>query len=266
MSDIHGNYEKYTTALEVISFNEDDTLFVLGDVVDRGNNSMMILLDMMCRFNVMPILGNHEFMALSVLRVLTKEITDDTLSEFDEDFLTGMGHWIEDGGQATLNEFNSLSQDERESILEYLEEFQLYDEVSVGGKDYVLVHAGLSNFSENKRLDNYELHELIFEKPDYGKVYFKDKILVTGHAPTRLIVPDSDKIYKANNHIAIDCGCGFGGKLDTLAAGFEQQLDKLFKSDAIDITSDISVLEKMMARDGLTGENPLAQALADRQA
>lgn len=40
--------------------------------------------------------------------------------------------------------------------------------------------------------------------------------------------------------------------LDKLVAGFEKQLDMLFKSDAIDITSDIKVLEKMMQMDGLT--------------
>lgn len=41
--------------------------------------------------------------------------------------------------------------------------------------------------------------------------------------------------------------------LDKLAEGFRQQLDKLFRTDAIDISSDIEVLETMMARDGLTG-------------
>lgn len=40
--------------------------------------------------------------------------------------------------------------------------------------------------------------------------------------------------------------------LDKLVAGFEKQLDILFKSDAVDITSDIRVLEKMMEMDGLS--------------
>lgn len=38
--------------------------------------------------------------------------------------------------------------------------------------------------------------------------------------------------------------------LDKLAEGFRQQLDKLFQADAIDISTDIEVLETMMARDG----------------
>jgi len=42
--------------------------------------------------------------------------------------------------------------------------------------------------------------------------------------------------------------------LETLATGYEQQLDQLFKSDAIDIAADINVLENMMQQDGLTGD------------
>ena len=47
-----------------------------------------------------------------------------------------------------------------------------------------------------------------------------------------------------------------GRILDTLATGFEQQLDQLFKSDAIDIAADINVLENLMQQDGLTGDKP----------
>jgi hypothetical protein len=40
--------------------------------------------------------------------------------------------------------------------------------------------------------------------------------------------------------------------LDTLVSGFSQQLDQLFKTDAMDISSDIDVLETMMKKDGLS--------------
>jgi len=45
---------------------------------------------------------------------------------------------------------------------------------------------------------------------------------------------------------------GISGILNTLAEGFSKQLDKLYASDAIDISSDIDVLENMMKRDGLS--------------
>jgi len=36
-----------------------------------------------------------------------------------------------------------------------------------------------------------------------------------------------------------------------LVVGFEQQVDQLFKNEFIDISSDITVLETMMKKDGL---------------
>ena len=46
VSDLHGCYEKYRNMLETIQFRETDTLYILGDVVDRGDGGMKILLDM----------------------------------------------------------------------------------------------------------------------------------------------------------------------------------------------------------------------------
>ena len=44
--------------------------------------------------------------------------------------------------------------------------------------------------------------------------------------------------------------------MDTIVKAFEKQLDSLFGSEAMDISTDITVLENMMAREGLT-EQPL---------
>lgn len=52
-----------------------------------------------------------------------------------------------------------------------------------------------------------------------------------------------------------------GNILDTLATGYEQQLDKLFKSDVIDIAADINVLENLMQQDGLMGDKSQFQVL-----
>lgn len=99
--------------------------------------------------------------------------------------------------------------------MEYIGEFLLYEEITVGGRDYVLVHAGLGGFFPNRPLEDCQPHELLFNRMDYGRVYYMDKIIVTGHTPTRRIPgnPDPDRIFRQNNHIAIDGGCGFGDRL-----------------------------------------------------
>lgn len=48
--------------------------------------------------------------------------------------------------------------------------------------------------------------------------------------------------------------------MDTIAAAFDKQLDSLFGEEALDISTDISVLETMMAREGLTGAQMSADA------
>lgn len=45
------------------------------------------------------------------------------------------------------------------------------------------------------------------------------------------------------------------GMMDQVVAGFEKQLDKLFQNDAMDITSDVEVLENMLKKDGLSGDD-----------
>ncbi|MEG1241306.1 MAG: hypothetical protein RSD46_08180, partial [Oscillospiraceae bacterium] len=43
------------------------------------------------------------------------------------------------------------------------------------------------------------------------------------------------------------------GMMDRVVEGFEKQLDRLFQNAALDITSDVEVLEKMLNNDGLSG-------------
>lgn len=48
MSDLHGCYEKYVQMLKIIEFNSDDFLYIVGDVIDRGEDGIKILLDIQC--------------------------------------------------------------------------------------------------------------------------------------------------------------------------------------------------------------------------
>ena len=44
------------------------------------------------------------------------------------------------------------------------------------------------------------------------------------------------------------------GMMDKVVEGFEKQLDLLFQGDAMDITADVAVLERMLAKDGLSDQ------------
>ncbi len=221
ISDIHGEYDKYLELLSLINFDDTDTLYVLGDVVDRGVKPISVLREMINKPNIVPILGNHEVMTILSLKILNREISDETVREIEKnpediEFVTS---WIQQGGNTTLNEFLELSNDEKENISRYLKEFSIYETININNQEYILLHAGLGNFSVDKPLNQYTIEELAFMRTDYSKKYCNDKFIITGHTPTRFIEGNTtkdDKIFRMNNHIAIDCGCVFGGKLAAL--------------------------------------------------
>ena len=85
ISDIHGEYWKFMELLDIIHFSDEDILYLLGDVVDRGKNPVKTLLKMMEMPNVIPIAGNHEQMMLECMLVLINEVKDEnSIKEFEE--------------------------------------------------------------------------------------------------------------------------------------------------------------------------------------
>ena len=79
MSDLHGNYDAYIKMLNKIAFKSPDMLYILGDVLDRGPNSIKIILDLMKRPNVEVLAGNHCVMACDCFSFLLKEITEKSM-------------------------------------------------------------------------------------------------------------------------------------------------------------------------------------------
>jgi serine/threonine protein phosphatase 1 len=219
MSDIHGNYQKYKEMLAKINFSEEDTLYIVGDILDRGEEGLRILLDIARRFNVIPILGNHELLAGKFLTMMLEEVNEETIAALTLEKMQALQDWMLDGGAATLQEFKKLSPLERETAVEFLAEFSLAEEIEVNGKVFLMVHAGLPTAAE------YDVDELDFDvainptdytKPAFG-VPIEKKYFITGHLPT-LVIPGGEKgkIFIRNGHIAIDCGCAFGGSLGCL--------------------------------------------------
>lgn len=221
LSDIHGHYDKYIAMLEAIQFSSTDALYVLGDIIDRGADGCKILRDMMGRSNVVPILGNHEFTAAVCLPWLMEEVTDQSLTSLGKVQIAALSEWITNGGGPTLRALKQLRQEEREEILEYIRDMDLYTQVTAGGRSFVLVHAGLEHFSPDKLLEEYELQDFLFCRPDLDTAFYADRYLVYGHTPTRLLhrqvgEPPVDDIIHRGTQIAIDCGCGFEGRLGCL--------------------------------------------------
>ena len=216
ISDIHGEYDKFIELLDKIKLKETDTLYILGDILDRGPHPIKTILKIMSMPNAICLIGNHELMALECLEFLTKEITEKSIDEMDEEMIDNIITWQYNGSDSTIDELHKLDKELQREVIDFIKDFSAYEEVEAGGKKYLLVHAGLGNFSPEKDIEDYSLYDLVWERADYETQYFDDTYVVSGHTPTQTIEgnPRPGYIYKKNNHIAIDCGAPFpGGRL-----------------------------------------------------
>lgn len=215
MSDIHGNYHAFKKMLQEIHFTDNDLLYIAGDLVDYGSESMELLCDVSMRANVYAIVGEHDFEALRMLSGFAKMLESGAAP--DPAFAAAMKEWVVDGGAATLEGFRALDADMREGVLDYLSDMALFEEITVKNADYLLVHAGIRNFTEDVVLDDLSPEDFIYEGLDPEREYYEDKTVIVGHVHTsELPDADPDMIYYGNGSIFMDCGSDKNGTIGCL--------------------------------------------------
>ena len=117
MGDVHGEYDKFMSLLEQIGLRDEDTLYLMGDVLDRGQHPVKVLLKLMEMPNAFCLLGNHEQMALECLPFLMKEITEESALAFGEEEMKALASWLQNGCETTLEEFRGLEREMQEEVL-----------------------------------------------------------------------------------------------------------------------------------------------------
>ena len=192
LSDIHGNKQAFNSILNQINLNKDDTLYILGDVIDESG--LDILLDIINMDNARVMLGNHEYMMIKAL-------------EGSESHLQS---WYKRRGQSTHEEFNKLSNANKDKILNYLKTLPLACEVSVNGKNYLLTHCnGATTLALRDNVISFTRVEPNFE-------VLGDYTLIFGHTPTKYYQPEINplEVYYGNKMIGIDCGAHYNENSD----------------------------------------------------
>lgn len=221
-SDIHGLYDRYEKLLEAIGLQDTDTLYILGDMIDRGNEGIRIIRDMMKRPNVIPFLGNHEHMMLMYL------------FGFDQT------SWLMDcnGGRQTLLELADLSPEERMEIVMYLDEAYVVRNLNINGHRYSLSHIGVfaedgdlkSRFTDDDT-DVVKLQDMVWGRKQYNLqsiIAYPEELcpttFISGHIITRRYASGGEKDHIIDavfengcRYIDLDCGCAVGDGEGSLA-------------------------------------------------
>lgn len=192
MADIHGEYDRYIAMLKRIAFSDQDTLYIIGDVIDRNPCGVDILVDIMSRKNCIMLKGNHEEMCLGTLG---------PNSVFGYRTM-----WQQNGGRSTRHELlYCRTREERMAIIKFLDSLPEHLEVEVNGRTFYLVHGAPISGGDGP------LWERVM--PD-SKSPFPDKTVIVGHTQTCYLKGEGGHpttpmtIWHGDGIIDIDCGCG----------------------------------------------------------
>lgn len=210
-SDLHGYpLGKFKALLSKANFSERDFCMVLGDVIDRGPDGIRLLEWMMLQPNVDMILGNHEAFLLAC-DFLFDAVTQERIDSLTTEKMDVLSDWLQNGGDVTLKALRETDPAQVEAIMEYLREAPLYETVSAGGREFLLVHSGLENFDKDKPLGAYTADELLWCRPSWDDRYFDEIITVFGHTPTGLFGREyADRMVQTDTWIDIDTGASSG--------------------------------------------------------
>ena len=203
LSDVHGNEQRFHSVLKQLQLKPTDTLYVLGDVIDRHPGGIRILRKIMAMPTARMLLGNHEYM---MLRALGQPYDDNI------DTGTALAHWYRNGGQVTHDHLKRLRKTTRAQIIDYLLSLPLQYDVRVNGTDYRLVHAAPAEdfqLNEDPRYLN-PTHFAVWRRWEADQFPGHDYTVIFGHTPTRHYRDCAPmEIWHKDGYIGIDCGCGY---------------------------------------------------------
>jgi serine/threonine protein phosphatase 1 len=205
VSNLYGRLDKFEKLINKINLKDSDNLYILGNIVDFGEQSIELVNDLATRYNVYSVLGEHDYKAYLLLSEFDRILREGGAPSIS--FSKEMIAWAQNGGQATLEAFQKADVDSKEGFLDYLSDIPVFEEISLkNGKEFVLTCRGIDNFDKNIDLYDYELDDFMNGYLDIEKTYFSDKTMVVGyldyeHTPTGR----AGKINAKNNNIALAC-------------------------------------------------------------
>jgi serine/threonine protein phosphatase 1 len=198
ISDIHGCRKTFKALLKLINFTKDDTLYILGDVIDRGSDVSGLVDDIIFMqrhgYTIRCLMGNHEeFLFESAKSAHVEKM------------------WLQSGGAATLESYNGMSMEVSwvDMIPSCHWEFYNKMEKIIELDDYILVHAGL-DFNTTNPVADTSTDDMLWSRPKAREYYGKlvhGKYVIIGHTIHAKCEIEEGIIN--NRYTSIDNGCVF---------------------------------------------------------
>lgn len=196
IGDVHGCAEELVELLDRIPRDDDTTVVMLGDYIDRGPSSrrvLEILMEEKKRRRMVTLAGNHE--------------------EMMREFLDGsdpgrVARFILNGGSTTLADY---ADDDGAWVIpaehaRFLDELHLWHETD----DYFFVHAGVPDRSLKELDRTRDRDEMLWIRRQFITNPRKwEKRIVHGHTPVNAVELSATRIN-------VDTACAYGGFLTAI--------------------------------------------------
>ena len=231
IGDIHGCFLTLKSLLEdKIHLSKEDTVYLLGDMIDRGKRSKetldYIISLQQQGYAILPIKGNHEDL---LIRLYNEKREGFVLFKYP--CSNSHRRWMLCGGQCTLDSFQvGKIHNIPYHYIQWMEALPYYHVL----EDFILVHGGL-DFSSDDPLANTKAM-LTCKKMDIIPELIENKIIIHGHTKcSRMRIEHMIEQRHQNYHINLDNGCiladkeGFGSllalNLDTMTLVSQESID-----------------------------------------
>lgn len=204
VSDIHGMAELLERMLERIRFSDGDSLFVLGDMIDRGPEPGRVLDIVRSHTNITALKGNHEDAFVQWYEM----VLDKTREPYYYNTYTILSGSPE--GAERLPEY-----------VRFMKSLPLYKKRKLDGTCYLFAHASTE---ESLRMWKNKDRFLWDSRMTDRQCGIPGYISIVGHVPTLLLQEQTGepaRIWRSADGtlIDVDCGAAFpsaGGRLGCL--------------------------------------------------
>ena len=219
VSDLHGySPEKFRALLRKTGFfdNKEDSIYILGDVIDRGHYSAELLDYIVDRCIYEErwhfILGNHEDMLLQCTELFDmKSFSRETMSD---ELIRAKRNWFWNSGDETYYALKRLTEDKPgtlSKIVSFLEKAPLYACVEIGERKFVLSHSHPDFYYYSKQIEEFTREEWLWKRPNKDTELSGKYYAIIGHTPTLYFgsAYEGRPFYK-KTWADIDTGCAGG--------------------------------------------------------
>lgn len=219
-SDIHGYLSYFKEILKKASFSDEDILFIVGDMIEKGPeslNTLRYIMELCKQGNVIPLIGNVDAYRLKLIY----ELSEENVCSF-YNYVQNLRQWIgtsfyeELAAECgyTINSPDDILLSKHAVIAHFENEFKFLANLPtvVETQNYIFVHGGLRKKQVSDNLDKSVFELTKFDAFAENTSYVFDKYVIAGHWPVVLYgsdIPQMNPIINRDKKIiSIDGGCG----------------------------------------------------------